>query len=51
MNHTWAKDSGEVLEIEKEEPKTLDEILHFFFRTGKTRRIMFNASFDRQISL
>ena len=35
MNHTWAKDSGEVLQIEKEEPKTLDEILHFFSELEK----------------
>ena len=28
--NTWAKHKGEVLETEKVEPKTLDEILHFF---------------------
>ena len=27
--HVWAKHKGEVLEIEKEEPKNLDKILHF----------------------
>ena len=38
LHHTWAKPRGEVLELEKVEPKKLDEILqHFFYGTEKAR--------------
>ena len=31
LHHTWAKHRGEVLDIEKVEPKKFDEILQHFF--------------------
>ena len=42
--YTWAKHRGQVLEVEKVEPKKLDKFLqHFFTKLKKTRRTRLSA--------